>query len=96
MIVTSGGKVHVYGDIYNDEEESYEDMRSAIKSATETCEGHFEMILHDARVLPSSVIGILVKIINAGNKVTLHVNNDSILKFLEDMNLRNMLEIKRL
>lgn len=96
MIVTSGGKIHVYGDIYNDEEESYDDMRSAIKSAAESCKGHFEMVLHDARVLPSSIIGILVKIVNMGNKVTLYINNDSILKFMEDMNLQKMLEIKRL
>lgn len=96
MIVTSGGKVHVYGDIYNDEEESYEDMRSAIRSAAETCEGHFEMVLHDARVLPSSIIGMLVKIANTGNKVTLYINNDAILKFMEDMNLQKMLEITRL
>lgn len=96
MIVNSQGKVHIYGDIYTEETDNYEDMRSAINTAAASCEGNFEMVLHDARVLPSSIIGILVKIANTGSRVTLHVNNDSIERFLSDMGGDKMFTIRRI
>jgi len=90
-IKKNGNTIEIFGTI-----KTIEDAESVIDAIKSIQDDVINIKIYDSYVIPSSIIGALLKAINNGKKVILGVKSDLLEELIKDLNLDKVFNLYRL
>jgi len=90
-IKNNGNIIEIFGTI-----KTIEDAESIIETIKSVHDDVINIKIYDSYVIPSSIIGVLLKAIDNGKKVMLGIKSDLLEELIKDLNLDKVFNLYRI